>query len=163
MAAPRGESPSDRADASPQQDPDDAPESAAPGAPSADAVTREGFIAIADRRCTESFAELDAVEYAEENTLEAAAPSFAEVVRINRELIQDLRALQPPPGEEGRVAGFLDGASRAIDALDVAVASAAGGDAAQFDQDLARFEQLTRQTYEQATAYGFTVCFQPPV
>lgn len=125
-------------------------------------VDAQDFLAAADERCARTFVELDAVEYPTENSLSSIVAPFRQVAGINREQLEDLRAIAPPAGDEEVIGDLLDIASVGVDALDELVGAAGAGDVEAYDQALARIEQSAQQTYDQASAYGFSTCFTPP-
>lgn len=138
------------------------PGAAAPAgtaAPAQASLDAREFRARADERCARTFVELDRVEYPAEDALPSIAAPFRQVASINREQLDDLRALTPPAADEEAIADLLDTASLGVDAIDELVLAAAADDLPAYNAALAVIEQRAQQTADRAGAYGFATCF----
>lgn len=122
----------------------------------------ERFAARADELCAVARAEVEALEHPAEPSLAANAAWLREVVRVNRRLLQRLRAVEPPQADREVVAGILDAVAGSVAALDQAAQAAADSDQPRFDQATWRFQALAGRAGEQAAAYGLGECFRGP-
>jgi hypothetical protein len=118
------------------------------------APTKEEFIAEADQICRAAEDELDQ-EF--ETTEAESATDFARDVIVPRqqELIDDLRDLTPPEGDEDQIETLLNSVQEGLDQLEE--------DPALFEQalqDPSGIEEIYADSRRRANEYGFEVCGQ---
>lgn len=120
------------------------------------AATKEEWIATADEVCQNGRDELARALEAQgisANSSPEEIQSFSEqiVIPIQQSILDSLRALQPPEGEEEATAEFIDAAQSALDTVadDPELLSDIDAAEAEFDEA----DQLAQD-------YGLTVCGQ---
>lgn len=79
------------------------------GSPSDEpAPTKAAYIVKADAICTNANSDLDAIDTETADTAESQAAVVEEMVAVSRDMVEQLRSLTPPEGDEEVTAAFFD-------------------------------------------------------
>jgi hypothetical protein len=130
--------------------------------------TRAAFIAEADALCRRTNAQIAATNTritqinrtatSERQALEDAAPLLAETYDAQRASVAELRALEPPAGDEAAVTRIVAGVEQQVAAVGQVADAAQAGDAARvraLGEDLQTTRTRVRGLFQ---GYGFEVC-----
>jgi hypothetical protein len=120
-----------------------------------EALSKAEWIAAADAICAEDNAELALIP--EPQTPEEAAEAGARVIEIQRTGLAEVRALAPPPGDEGVVGEILDAVEAVLDWSEEFIEALAGDDA-RAEALYAEGERLTEEAIRVAEGYGLQEC-----
>jgi hypothetical protein len=114
------------------------------------APTKAAFIAEADKRCSAAQAESNALPIdANQAATDLAPELIAQVVPIQRQLMEDLTEMTPPAGDETEVAGIFASVTEVIDNWEEALSR---------DPDAALSTDPFADVNKAAAAYGFKAC-----
>lgn len=126
------------------------------GACSGDGSSKEGFIAAADDACREADQRIKDIGAPR---VEEGILGYVEQARgISADLVDDLRALDPPEADAGEVDEMIDGLERATDLLEPLAQATIDQDAAELQELQQEVQQVTDDVSEFAESYGFEVC-----
>jgi hypothetical protein len=145
---------------------DGAPGGAATGA--AAAPTRAAFIAEADAVCRRTnvriaatnarIAQINRTATSEREALAEAAPLLAETSAAQRESVGEIRALEPPDGDEAAVARIVAGIEQQVATVGQVADAARSGDAARVRALGAELQTTRTRVRGLFQGYGFEVC-----
>jgi hypothetical protein len=110
----------------------------------------------ADAVCGEAQGRIDALPQPTDPL--SAAAQIGQVSAIVKEEIADLRELEPPPGQEARVEGFIGALGRGANSLDRLVQAMTDQDEDAVDRFIEEGENAAEQAQREADALGLTVC-----
>ena len=112
------------------------------------AVSKPRYIAAGDQICAEGDRELrrEGKDLARAGTAELTAAVEDEIIPLLETRIADLRALEPPPGDEEEVAEIYDAAERSLDRI------------RQDPELVERAEEVFEPASRLASRYGFSDC-----
>jgi hypothetical protein len=119
-------------------------------------VLKAGYVVKAEELCMEASSALD--EIPEASSLRAEARVIESGVRILDDLVADLRALTPPPGDETTLDEFYAAQQQVIDKAREAGAAASAGNERLFESQAEEFSVLTTAANAKADAYGIDDC-----
>jgi hypothetical protein len=119
-------------------------------------VLKAGYVVKAEALCQDASSQLD--EIPEATGLRGTARVIDTGARILEKLVAELRALTPPPGDEGTLNEFYDAQQQVIDKAKEAGAAASAGNARLFDTLADEFNVLTTAANAKADAYGIADC-----
>jgi hypothetical protein len=118
-----------------------------------------GFRGEAARLCNDANLALDRIPLPAGDDFDAMVPVLEESARIHGDLVDDLRALEPPPADAQAVSTWLATAAAAVDSLQQANAAVRSG---QIDASLAPYnsaDRLGTDAAQRATDLGLDGCF----
>lgn len=119
-------------------------------------VLKAGYMIKAEERCNEASSELD--EIPESSSLRGEGRVIDTGVRILDDMLADLRALIPPPGDEPTLDEFYAAQQQVIDKAKEAGSAASAGNERLFDSVVEQFNVLTTAANAKADAYGIDDC-----
>jgi hypothetical protein len=82
---------------------------------------------------------------------------LGQIIVSNQQLVDDLKGISPPPGDEAKINQFLDAARAHEDELKVAQDAAIDGDVHALDAAMQKVEN-DNTSFHDAQAYGLTRC-----
>lgn len=124
----------------------------------AGALTKAEWVAAANGICVEMFRELDSIP--EPETQGEAGEAGIRVTEIHRAALADLRALEPPAGEQARVAQILDAAQAVIEWGSEFTEALAAGEEDRAGELLAEGERLVDEADGLFGDYGLQDCLE---
>lgn len=92
------------------------------------------------------------------DNLDQYATAFGQLETVFGDMIDGLKGLSPPEGDQATYDGITKGLDDELAALREAETAAKGGDLTAFNAAGAKIGQLDNQTSQAATTYGFQVC-----
>ena len=119
-------------------------------------VIKAGYVVKAQAFCQDASSQLD--DLPEATSLRSAARVFERGASILEKLIGDLRALTPPPGDEGALNEFYVAQKQVADKAKEAGAAANAGDEHLVESLVEQFDVLTTAANAKADAYGIPDC-----
>ena len=119
-------------------------------------LTKEAFIAQADKLCADANEELDAL--GEPQSIEELGNLLRTGATRTRKLLADLRALPAPTQDRGALEQIYSLVEQAIAKLEQAIATTAAGDQAKIQTLVEAGQDLTDQANAASKSYGFKDC-----
>jgi hypothetical protein len=119
-------------------------------------VLKAGYVVEAEQLCQQTSSQLD--DLPEADTPEAEARVIDSGVRLLEEMVRDLRALTPPPGDETTLEEYYEAQQQVIDKAREAGAAASAGNERLFERQAEEFSVLTTAANAKADAYGIDDC-----
>jgi hypothetical protein len=92
------------------------------------------------------------------DNLDQYATAFGQLETVFGDMIDGLKGLSPPEGDQSTWDGITKGLDDELAALREAETAAKGGDLTAFNAAGTKIGQLDNQTSQAATSYGFQVC-----
>jgi len=120
------------------------------------ALTKPEFIAQADARCAEADAETKELRSPQKP---AEVEPFVDKARaITQELVDDLRELPAPEGDQQTIDAMLDTVEEALQRLPALVQASKDKDLAAVQAEGQKLQALAQEAQQIAEEYGFEVC-----
>ena len=126
------------------------------GACTGDSVSKEDFVDAAEAACREADEAITAI--GQPRVEEGVLDYVREAQAISEELVSDLRALDPPEGDEETIEEMIDGLERATNLLEPLAQATLDRDAQELAELQQEIEQITDEVSATAESYGFETC-----
>lgn len=118
--------------------------------------SKQEFVAAADEACREADEAIAAI--GQPRVEDGVLDYVREARAISEELVADLRALDPPAGDEEQIESMVEGLERATDMLEPLARAALDRDTEELEELQQEIEQITDEVSETAESYGFETC-----
>lgn len=123
-----------------------------------DPLSKEEYLAQADAICRASAADVATIAAPSVSDVVAVEAAIAELVRIQRRALAELRELPPPEADEPGVDVWLDTVARTLDEMDKLRDALLAGDAAAVAAANQAGGTLNDEAEALATDYGLRAC-----